>query len=47
LNARIVVGGAVSVGDVLEPFDPARLDPAVRAANDGERSDPPPEVYDA
>jgi len=45
LNARIVVGGTVAVGDLVTPVDPVLLDPALRAANDAERSDPPPEVF--
>jgi MOSC domain-containing protein YiiM len=34
LNCRIVVGGAVRVGDRIEPCDPSTLDVEVRKAND-------------
>jgi MOSC domain-containing protein YiiM len=34
LNCRIVVGGAVRVGDRIEPCDPSTLAPDVREAND-------------
>ena len=45
LNARVIVGGTVRAGDAILPVDPARLDPAVRAANEAHPLEPPPEAW--
>ena len=45
LNCRVVVGGVIRRGDAVEPFDDAKLDPALRAANESHPLEPPPEVW--
>ena len=44
LNARVIAGGVVRVGDAIAPLDAAEVDPAARAANDAHPLEPPPEV---
>jgi len=44
LNARVIVGGTITVGDRIEPCDPATIDAALRAANEASDLVPPPEV---
>jgi MOSC domain-containing protein YiiM len=44
LNARVVVGGTIAVGDAITPLDPSDLDPAVRADNERHGLEPPPEA---
>jgi len=43
LNSRIVVGGLVRVGDVVEWCDPSSLDIAIRQANEAIPMEPEPE----
>ena len=43
LNCRIVVGGAVSVGDRIQWCDPSELDAAIRRANEEVPLEPAPE----
>jgi len=45
LNARVIVGGTVRVGDAIGPCDPDDLDPAMRAANERSPLEAPPEVF--
>jgi MOSC domain-containing protein YiiM len=45
LNARVIVGGTISIGDGIEPCTPDRIDPDVRARNDGIGLEAPPEVF--
>ena len=44
LNARVIVGGTLRVGDVISPLDPASIDPILRTANEANTLEPPPEV---
>jgi len=44
LNGRVLVGGTVRPGDVVEPVDPTTLDPALVADNEVHGLEPPPEV---
>ena len=34
LNARVVIGGSITVGDVITPCTPEQLDDDVRAQNE-------------
>jgi MOSC domain-containing protein YiiM len=34
LNARVIVGGSLRVGDPIAPLEPDEVDPALRAANE-------------
>ena len=45
LNARVVAGGRVRVGDAVTPVEAAALDAALRAANEAHPLEPPPEVW--
>jgi hypothetical protein len=45
LNARVIVGGTIRVGDVIGPCDADLLDPVLRAENEGHALEPPPEVF--
>jgi MOSC domain-containing protein YiiM len=45
LNARVVVGGRLRLGDRIVPVDAAEIDPALRAANESHALEPPPEVW--
>lgn len=44
LNGRVMLGGTVRAGDVIEPVDAASLDPAVVAANEAHALEAPPDV---
>jgi MOSC domain len=44
LNARIIVGGMLRVGDVIEPVAASEVDPVLRAANEAVGYEAPPEV---
>lgn len=44
LNARIVVGGTVAVGDAIVPIDRAELDPSLAADNERTPVEPAPDV---
>lgn len=44
LNCRVIVGGAIHIGDPIEWCDPASLDPALRHANEAVPLEAPPEV---
>ncbi len=46
LNARVVVGGEIRPGDVIEPCDPAVLDPALVANNDATALEPPHDPFE-
>jgi MOSC domain-containing protein YiiM len=45
LNARVVVGGPVRLGDTITPLAPDEVDPALRAANEAHALEAPPEVF--
>jgi MOSC domain-containing protein YiiM len=45
LNARVVVGGRVRVGDLIRPVDAGDVDPVVRAGNEEHPLEVPPEVF--
>ena len=45
LNARVIAGGTLRVGDVILPLDQASVDPKVRAANEAHALERPPEVW--
>lgn len=45
LNARVIVGGTVRVGDPIAPLDAAEVDPALRAANEAHALVSPPEPW--
>ena len=45
LNARVIVGGLITVGDSIEPCHPDEIDPTVRAANEQIDLEAPPEVF--
>jgi MOSC domain-containing protein YiiM len=45
LNARVIVGGTISVGDTVEPCPPDQIDPDVRAQNEHIALEAPPEVF--
>jgi len=45
LNARIITGGTLRVGDTVTPVDAAELEPAARALNEAQALEPPPEVW--
>jgi len=44
INARIIVGGTISTGDLITPVDRAELDPTLVAANEQTPIEPAPEV---
>lgn len=45
LNARIIAGGTLRVGDAVVPVDAADVDPQARARNEANALEPPPEVW--
>ena len=45
LNARIVAGGTIRVGDSIEPCSPDQVDPDLRTSNELIGLEPPPEVF--
>jgi MOSC domain-containing protein YiiM len=45
LNARVIVGGTIRIGDSIEPCSPDRIDPELRAQNDRLGLEAPPEVF--
>lgn len=45
LNCRIVVGGIIRVGQLIEPCDPGALDPSLRLANEAPPLERPAEVW--
>ena len=45
LNGRVIIGGTVHVGDVIAPCEPDQLDPALRAENERNIPEAPPEVF--
>ena len=45
LNARVIVGGTISIGDSIEPCPPDRIDPVVRTQNDDIGLEAPPQVF--
>ena len=45
LNARILVGGTIRVGDLIEPCRPDRIDANLRAENESNALEAPPEVF--
>jgi MOSC domain-containing protein YiiM len=45
LNSRVISGGIIHVGDVIGPCDLDRLDPALRADNERNALEAPPEVF--
>ena len=44
LNARVIVGGRIRMGDSIEPVDPLLIDPDLRLANEAEPLVAPPDV---
>lgn len=45
LNARVLAGGTLRLGDPVVPVDAADVDPGVRALNEAHALEPPPEVW--
>lgn len=45
LNARVIVGGTLRVGDIITPLAMESIDPKARAANEAHALQPPPEVW--
>jgi len=45
LNARVVIGGTLRVGDAITPAEPESIDPGVRAVNEAHALEPPPEAW--
>jgi MOSC domain-containing protein YiiM len=45
LNARVIVGGTLRVGDLIAPLDLKGIDPKARAENEADGLEPPPEVW--
>ena len=45
LNTRVIVGGTIHIGDIVEPCPPDRIDPALRTQNDRLGLEAPPEVF--
>lgn len=45
LNARIIAGGRLRVGDAVVPVDAAGVDSELRARNEANALEPPPEVW--
>ncbi len=45
MNARVIIGGTISIGDTIEPCPPDQIDPDVRAANEQIFLEAPPEVF--
>jgi len=45
INARVIVGGTIRIGDVIEPCEADDIDPVLRAANDRIALEPPPDVF--
>ena len=45
LNGRVIVGGTIRIGDIIEPCSPDRIDRELRAQNDGFGLEAPPEVF--
>jgi MOSC domain-containing protein YiiM len=45
INARVVVGGIIAVGDIIEPCAPDQLDPEVLSRNESVGLEAPPEVF--
>ncbi len=45
LNARVIVGGVITVGDSIESCNPDEIDQLVRAANEQIDLEAPPEVF--
>ena len=45
LNARVVVGGIINVGDVIRPCEPDAIDPKIREANELHGLQPPADVF--
>lgn len=45
LNARVIVGGTIRVGDIVKPVNPDAIDPSVRAENERDALEAPPEVF--
>lgn len=45
LNARVIVGGTLHTGDAIRPLDPEGIDPELRAANEANALERPPEVW--
>jgi MOSC domain-containing protein YiiM len=45
LNARVIVGGTISIGNSIEPCSPDWIHPDVRAQNDDVDRESPPEVF--
>ena len=45
LNARVIVGGTIHVGDTVEPCAPETVPAGVRADNEREALEPPHEVF--
>jgi MOSC domain-containing protein YiiM len=45
LNARVIVGGTIRIGDAIEPCPPDDVDPVLRAENERNVLEAPPEVF--
>jgi MOSC domain-containing protein YiiM len=45
LNARVIVGGPIAVGDPIEPVTASAVDVGLRTANEEHRLEAPPEVF--
>ena len=45
LNARVVVGGTINVGDIIGPCNADQIDAEVRARNESIGLEAPPEVF--
>jgi MOSC domain-containing protein YiiM len=45
LNARVIVGGTISIGDTIQPCAPDQVDPDVRTQNEELGLEAPPEVF--
>jgi hypothetical protein len=45
LNARVIVGGTIHVGDIIAACSPDRLEPEIRRQNDRLGLEAPPEVF--
>ncbi len=45
LNARVIIGGVIAVGDAIEPCDATHIDPTLRTENETHALEVPPEVF--